>query len=120
MIGTAQEVADWYEGVTGYTFHPTVIGQLYARRRLKPDMVDGKKIYSGMTILTELDRLRQLREQGIAYRYTTGFSEANSETAVRPSMSSAQGIDSNGVADGNRTRDTRSHNSEPNQGNTTV
>ena len=63
MIGTAQDVADWYEGVAGYKFHPTVIGQLYARRGLKPDMIDGKKIYSGMTILNELDRIRRSREQ---------------------------------------------------------
>jgi hypothetical protein len=56
----------------------------------------------------------------VAAAFITVFSEQFSETAVRPSMSSAQGIDSNGVADGNRTRDTRSHNSEPNQGNTTA
>jgi hypothetical protein len=81
-IGTAQDVADWYEAVAGYKFHPTVIGQLYARRRLKPDMVDGKKTYVGTVILEELHRLRHSREQRIAYRHTTGYSEVNSETTV--------------------------------------
>jgi len=77
--GTAQEVSDWYDAVAGHKFHPTVIGQLYARQGLKPEMVGGEKIYSGLLIFAELHRLQQSREQGIAYCRTTGYSEVNSE-----------------------------------------
>lgn len=63
-VGTAQEVADWYQGLTGYTFHPTVIGQLYARRGMKPLITErGGRIYSGSAILLDLDQLRKSRQR---------------------------------------------------------
>ncbi len=61
-VGTATQVAEWYEGISGYRFHPTVIGQLYARRGFTPSMCDGQKIYGGFLIINELEALRERRQ----------------------------------------------------------
>jgi hypothetical protein len=65
MDGSAKQVAEWYASVSGYRFSPTVVGQLYARRGMKPITTGyGVKVYSGRAILNDLDDLRRSREGG--------------------------------------------------------